>query len=205
MIGRAREFRTAGRAPAPPRPAATVVLVRGDPLQVLLLRRATGLAFAPGLYAFPGGSLDRVDEGETDGAPDPLLRFRRAAVRETHEETGIRLDPKCLKPWSIWVTPPFEPRRYETVFFLALAPAADDVVLDPAECAEARWVAPARAAAERLPMLPPTLYTLRELATFASAAHAMDSPRVVRRFALDLDLDADPPRWVETDGREERS
>ena len=47
----------------PIRPAATVVLLRdgADGLEVWLQQRATTLAFAAGMHAFPGG---RVDDDE---------------------------------------------------------------------------------------------------------------------------------------------
>lgn len=96
--------------PAPARPAATVVLLRGssDGMEVLLLRRARSAGFVPGAYVFPGG---RVDSSEAD--PDVLQRFSGitaevaadrlelfagdtpaiayylAALREAFEETGI--------------------------------------------------------------------------------------------------------------------
>ena len=92
----------------PIRPAATVVLLRdgADGLEVWLQQRATTLAFAAGMYAFPGG---RVDDDEDYSAvthdvsreaavwgDDDLNLVRAhlaAAVRETWEESGVRLDP----------------------------------------------------------------------------------------------------------------
>jgi len=63
-------------APAEPRPAATVVLLRRPPtasgphaaghpgprgIEVLLLRRARTSRFVPGAFVFPGGRVDRTD------------------------------------------------------------------------------------------------------------------------------------------------
>src|SRR5207237_10931463 len=59
--------------PAIPRPAASVVIVRGappggaEPLEVWMIRRKKAMRFLGGYYAFPGG---RVDAG--DGAPEAL-------------------------------------------------------------------------------------------------------------------------------------
>ena len=53
-------------APAQPRLAATVVLLReheGGP-QAYLLRRRTSMAFAGGMYAYPGGGVDPRDAAE---------------------------------------------------------------------------------------------------------------------------------------------
>ena len=105
-------------APVTPRDAATVMLlrpaVRGDSqggagsegLQVYMLRRRPSMAFAPGAYVFPGGSVDASDAddqvawagpdaaewGRLLDAPAPLARaLVCAAVRETFEESGVLL------------------------------------------------------------------------------------------------------------------
>ncbi|MGH3191112.1 MAG: NUDIX hydrolase [Streptosporangiaceae bacterium] len=110
MAERARDFFARGLAPAVPRDAATVILLRQGPgVEVYLLRRAGALEFAPGACVFPGGSVDAPDAdpgvGEAGWAgPSPadlggLLgtpadRARAlvcAAVRETFEESGVLL------------------------------------------------------------------------------------------------------------------
>ncbi len=76
--------------PATPRPAAGIALLRrggkhGDrALEVLMLKRTEAASFMPGLWVFPGGSVDPGDgEGEAG--------HRICAVRELAEETGIAL------------------------------------------------------------------------------------------------------------------
>jgi 8-oxo-dGTP pyrophosphatase MutT (NUDIX family) len=101
----------AGRiAPATPRDAATVMLLRpagaGGGAEVLMLRRVAAMKFAPGAYVFPGGSVDPADFGPAVGwhGPDPAEFGARlgasaemaralvcAAVRETFEEAGVLL------------------------------------------------------------------------------------------------------------------
>ncbi|HEX6470936.1 MAG TPA: NUDIX hydrolase [Streptosporangiaceae bacterium] len=99
-----------GRAPvARARDAATVVILRDHPrhgLQVFMLRRVASMAFAPGAYVFPGGSVDPRDGDRTIGwagpdaaawgvafgADDTLAgQLVCAAVRETFEESGVLL------------------------------------------------------------------------------------------------------------------
>ena len=91
-----------------PRHAATVVLLRdgAEGVEAYLLRRLGSMAFAGGMYVFPGGSVDPRDldadiawEGPsaaewTDvlSAAEPLARgLVAAAVRETFEEAGVLL------------------------------------------------------------------------------------------------------------------
>ncbi len=108
----------AGRVtPAPPRDAATVIVLRSTPppetpsaigrgLRVLMLRRTAAMRFAPGAYVFPGGSVDPADYGAELGwlGPSPAEFGARlgasaevarelvcAAVRETFEESGLLL------------------------------------------------------------------------------------------------------------------
>nr|WP_225992976.1 NUDIX hydrolase [Actinomadura rudentiformis] len=95
--------------PVPPRHAATVVVLRDHPvhgLQAFMLRRVSSMAFAPGAYVFPGGSVDPRDGDDTIAwsGPSPAewgAAFKAdetlarelvcAAVRETFEETLVLL------------------------------------------------------------------------------------------------------------------
>ncbi|MFC1410805.1 NUDIX hydrolase [Streptacidiphilus sp. N1-12] len=100
--------------PPPPRLAATVVLLREAPpsevpvapTEAYLLRRRASMAFAGGMYAFPGGGVDPRDGtaaigwagpsaeewAERLGCPPETARaVVCAAVRETFEESGVLL------------------------------------------------------------------------------------------------------------------
>jgi len=158
LTEQARLFRESGADPATPRRAATVVLIRPD-CGVFLMRRLRGMAFG-GMWAFPGGALE---QGESPA---------QAAVRELHEETGVSVEQDSLVPWHRWLTPVFEPRRFDTYFYLAALPDGQEPHLPDGEADQVRWLTPARALTEHssgnLPMLPPTILTLRELSTFDS-------------------------------------
>ncbi|MFS8499523.1 MAG: NUDIX domain-containing protein [Micromonosporaceae bacterium] len=184
LLAQARRFQESGATPVTPRPAATVLLLRpaATGFEVYLLRRAASMAFASGVYAFPGGSVDPRD---ADGDPLPgrwaerLGRSEReaqavvrAAVRETAEETGVRLDPADLVPWRRWITPEFEPRRYDTYFFVAALPPGQEPADVSGEADRTEWLSPAEALRRfesgRILMLPPTSVTLRELSAYDS-------------------------------------
>ena len=219
--------------PAPLQPSATLVLLRnGDPgLEVLLLRRGRRLSAFAGVWVFPGGVME-----DRDGSADDAFQAaaRETAVRELTEETGMSLSPAELVPLSRWTAPVVMPRRFDTWFFLAIAPR-QRVQVDHGEICDHRWLAPGDALhAHRtgdLPLFPPTWVTLHHLggiqkaqAALADAARATPfhyAPKVVQAEAVTcflyegdnayrhLRLDAAGPRhrlWVRgNDWRYERS
>src|SRR3954449_10291311 len=149
--------------PTKPRQAATVLVLRGgsERLEVLLAQRTPKARFMGGAWVFPGGAVDADDEGA----------HRVAAVREVQEEVGITLpDPAALVPFARWITPPEVTIRFDTYFFLAVAPAGAEVVIDGEEIVDARWFEPARAIegaeAGELLIVFPTMKNLERLAGF---------------------------------------
>jgi 8-oxo-dGTP pyrophosphatase MutT (NUDIX family) len=256
LAERAREF-VARRLPAvPPRPAATVVLLRDADagIEVYLLRRKTSMAFAGGMQAFPGGAVDPRDAddhalgwlgsppaawAERLGTSVPLARgFVCAAIRETFEESGVllasapdgspitpagpvwesdrralverrlalsdlleqrglRVRSDVLRPWAHWVTPRFEPRRYDTWFFLAALPAGQQARDVSGEAERAFWSSPGEAIsaaeASQAAMLPPTWAVLDQLADYSTTADALAA-------ATGRVIESVTPGWVEVDG-----
>jgi 8-oxo-dGTP pyrophosphatase MutT (NUDIX family) len=175
--------------PTVPRQAASVILLRGDGrgLEILLVKRNPAARFMGGAWVFPGGAVD-AREGEGDAA------HRAAAVRELAEEAGVEIEgPAALVKYSRWITPAEVRIRFDTHFFLAMAPPAGHPRPDGRETVDARWLRPAAAleahAAGEMLLVFPTIKHLEQLARFSSAqallAHARNSevvpvqPRVV--------------------------
>ena len=80
------------------RPAATVVIIRDRPdeaAELLMVERASTMAFAAGALVFPGGAVDPADLtlAARHGGDLPLeeAAARIAAIRETIEEAGIAI------------------------------------------------------------------------------------------------------------------
>src|SRR5215475_2340998 len=97
------------KAPAAPRPATTVLLLRpskaGDAdsgLEVFMVVRHQKIDAFSGALVFPGGKLEDADgdsrlracAGGADKLSDEELKFRVAGVREAFEECGILLARK---------------------------------------------------------------------------------------------------------------
>ena len=189
MVERAQAW-PPGAPSAPAAPAASVILLRDGPdeLQTYLLHRHARMSFAASMVVFPGGKVDPVDHRQ----PDPI---RNCAVRETEEETGVRLTPEDLQPWAYWVTPQVEPRRYDTHFFVAELPRGQQAADVSGETDFAEWCTPAAAVeaqrAGQIAMLPPTLSILLELLDLGSVAS-------VRRAAVDRVVERVLPELIET-------
>jgi 8-oxo-dGTP pyrophosphatase MutT (NUDIX family) len=87
---------------------------------------------------------------------------------------GLVLRSDLLAGWSRWVTPDFEPRRYDTAFFVAALPAGQAAREVSGETEGTLWAPPAKALADHaaglVSMLPPTIATLREIAAHRDAA-----------------------------------
>ncbi len=189
----------------PARPAATVLLLRdgADGIEVFMLRRRATMAFAAGMYAYPGGA---VEPGDASPA--------HAAVRETYEEAGVLLAGPAggdgvvtevpgpggppafdaflehhgltartglLAPWARWVTPEWEARRYDTWFFVAALPPGQRCRNASTEADRTAWLRPADALAYG--MLPPTVATLRALLPYAEAGGRAEDVRAAAAAA----------------------
>jgi 8-oxo-dGTP pyrophosphatase MutT (NUDIX family) len=160
-----------------PRRAATVILLREGAagLEVLLAQRNPAARFLGGAWVFPGGAVGAADgEGEAG--------LRAAAVRELSEEAGIEIDdPAQLVPFSRWITPAAVKIRYDTWFFLAIAPPGASPTVDGAEVVDAAWFHPAaalQAAREgEIFLVFPTIKQLEQLSGFRRAHALIDHAR----------------------------
>jgi 8-oxo-dGTP pyrophosphatase MutT (NUDIX family) len=181
--------------PAEPRPSASIVLLRRGglhtdrSLQVLLLKRAESAKFMPGVWVFPGGTVDAEDGPGEAG-------HRACAIRELQEEANIVLsDDDELVLFSRWITPEIVSRRFDAWFFLALAPAHTSPQPDGVETTEARWFEPQIAlraqAAGELALAFPTIKQLESLSPFRTSGEAIEAHR-------DLPVEAILPKVVGT-------
>ena len=238
----AKAILSGAQAPAQPRDAATVMLLRTGAagLEVYMLRRKASMAFAPGAFVFPGGSVDARDADEQvawagpdanewgqifDASPAHARALVCAAVRETFEESGVLLAGESadsvvadttsddweadrralldrsvslaellarrglvlradlLRPWSRWITPVIEPRRFDTRFFAAALPAGQRTRDVGGEASEVAWVLPGEAlqAGKRgeIRLFPPTAVTLSELTDCGDLETVLTGPRQV--------------------------
>ncbi len=160
-----------------PRPAATVILLRGgsEALEVLLVRRNPAARFMGGAWVFPGGSVN-----PEEGAGQQALRG--AAIRELAEEAGVTIsEPGRLVPFARWITPAQVKTRFDTWFYLAPAPADANPVVDGNEVVDVRWYRPTAALeagrSGELFLVFPTVKQLEQLSGFDSADALLEHAR----------------------------
>ncbi len=257
LVQHAREFAEGARTPVEPKDASTVVLLRdGDGqeggLEVYLLRRTRGMAFAGGFCVFPGGGVDPRDFEQEIGWVGPsadhwadLLRTTPeharalvcAAVRETFEESGVllagptedsvvddttgddwesdrqrleardlafteflrgrglRLRTDLLRYWGTWVTPVFEPKRYDTRFFVAALPQGQVTRDVSTESDQVVWL-PVREAIDSvdggsMAMLPPTYATCLEVYDHRTTEEALAAAETKDRTPILPEMQVD--------------
>ncbi|MDH6497602.1 MULTISPECIES: NUDIX hydrolase [unclassified Streptomyces] len=119
--------------------------------------------------------------GDTTGAEweadRAALVARDLSFAEFLERRGLVLRSDLLGAWTRWITPEFEPRRYDTWFFVAALPQGQRTRNASTEADRTVWIRPQDAAdgydKGELLMMPPTIATLRQIAAYGSAAEAL--------------------------------
>jgi 8-oxo-dGTP pyrophosphatase MutT (NUDIX family) len=174
--------------PVLPRDAASLVILRQRRRgpEVLMGRRASRHRFMPNVFVFPGGRLDRADwvapivKKLKPSVAKTLLRkwskekvqgLAVAAVRETHEETGLRIgamkngalrpDLSGLDYIARAITPPVSPIRFHARFFMTDAERAEGTATDSPELGQLQWLTLEKAL--QLPIADVTEFVLQEV------------------------------------------
>ena len=158
-------------------PAATVVLLRDgkDGIEALLVQRNAAVQHMGGMWVFPGGKVDKIDYPSDR---DEYQAAVNAAIRETHEEAGLKIAAEQLVYLSHWTTPEGAKKRFATWFFVAILSDGQEVQVDGGEIARHRWVKPSVALAESadsehpLRLMPPSFVSLFDIADCQSCAQA---------------------------------
>jgi len=182
------------------REAASVILLRraGKAFEVFFVRRHRGASFMASSYVFPGGKAEEGEDARTAAARElfeeagVLLAKDSGAVADTLELPnqaqirkrilegapaaaaleimGLQWATEALVPWSHWITPSHEGKRFSARFFVTELPAGQEPQFDATETVDQIWIAPAEAIARagELQLPPPQVRTCWELSQLAT-------------------------------------
>lgn len=176
--------------------------------EIFMLRRHRGASFMASAFVFPGGAAEPGEDARTAGArelfeeagvllakakkdrdSDTLeisttdqIRARilgGTPAKDALDVAGLVWSTDGLVPWSHWITPSIEPKRFSARFFIVELPAAQEPHFDATETVDQIWITPqqalARAAELQLP--PPQVRTCWELAQHQNLRAALDAGR----------------------------
>ena len=128
-------------------------------------------------------AYDRSGELVNPRAPERMDRFDeyRRRLNAGEEPLGVMLEAEQLSLavdrltyFSHWITPVNAPRRYDTRFFVAIAPEGQEAAPDNVEAIHHVWVSPGDAVSRyrsgEYKMRTPTIRTLEQFAAFDTAA-----------------------------------
>lgn len=97
------------------------------------------------------------------------------------QKEGLKLATERLFYFAHWITPEVAPVRFDTRFFVAVAPPNQEALHDASETTAHRWITPREVLDEHrrdgLPVLFPTLSNIETLAQFSSVDEVIDSTR----------------------------
>ena len=164
----------------PPPQVWAALLGTDEALATSLVCAAVRETFEESGVLLAGESPDVVvgDTTADDWEVDRLaLVAHEIAFSELLLRRGLVLRTDLLRPWARWITPEFEPRRYDTWFFLAAMPTAQRTRDVGGEADRVAWVRPGAAVEAyrrgTMAMLPPTIATLSDLDETSSVASAL--------------------------------
>jgi 8-oxo-dGTP pyrophosphatase MutT (NUDIX family) len=175
--------------------ASVILLRRAEPgFEVFLLRRHRKASFMASAFVFPGGASEPNEDARTAAARElfeeagvllaraevnletetleiPIqARLRRkilggANAHATLAEARLAWSTDALVPWSHWITPSIEPKRFSARFFVCELPGSQVPSFDDIETVDQAWVRPAEAIARagELQLPPPQIRTFWEL------------------------------------------
>jgi 8-oxo-dGTP pyrophosphatase MutT (NUDIX family) len=89
--------------------------------------------------------IDAKRAGEIAAAYRAALNERKTTFRRVLDDNGLCLALDLLMPYAHWITPEGMPKRFDTWFFLAAAPADQIGAHDGGESTDSIWVSPRQA------------------------------------------------------------
>lgn len=138
---------------------------------VLLARDDSGSLIEGGRLAGLEGDRPRLDKGDL-------------AIGDFLTRENLRIACDLLQPYAHWITPKMMPKRFDTHFYLAVAPFDHVAMHDGSEGVDSVWINPAAALKEaedgKRTIIFPTRMNLEMLAHSSTVAEAMAAAKTRR-------------------------
>ena len=170
-------------------------------LAVAFVAAAVRETFEESGVLLAGPSADSVvaDTTGPDWEDDRVaLEGRSLSFADFLHRRGLVLRADLLGVWAHWITPEFEPRRYDTRFFVAALPEGQRTRDVSGESDHVAWMDPAEATrlvdAGEMAMLPPTYLCCAEVAGIRTVADVLAAARdrvvtpILPRLRIEGDL-----------------
>jgi 8-oxo-dGTP pyrophosphatase MutT (NUDIX family) len=189
--------------------ASVILLRRAQPgFEVFLLRRHKRASFMASAFVFPGGGTEPGEDARTAAVRElfeeagvllaradatvgsrtlevPILAMLRRRILDGADAHAL-LTSACLAwstevlvPWSHWITPSIEPKRFSARFFACELPSGQIPSFDDVETVEQVWVSPREAIARagELQLPPPQIRTFWELSQLGTLEEVLAAGR----------------------------
>ncbi len=133
------------------------------------------------LLAYREGTMLAVNEETVARFANYRQAFneRKGSLVEMARAEHLALATNNLAYFAHWITPEGLPKRYDTHFFLATAPAEQEALYDNLETSDGVWIRPTdaleRFQQNTFPIAFPTFHQLRDLTPFRSVREAIDA------------------------------
>ena len=177
--------------------------------ELFLVRRTKAASFMASAYVFPGGVADQGEDARTAAARELFEEAGVLLVKDSGDHdsdtlempsqenlrkrilggapaaavlklAGLTWSTDALVPWSHWITPSIEPKRYSARFYVTELPAGQQPQFDAAETVDQVWLTPKQALerAAELQLPPPQVRTCWELSELATIRDVVAAARV---------------------------
>ena len=112
---------------------------------------------------------------------ESLMHYRKRPFVELLENEDLQIPADAIAYYGHWITAPGRSRRFDTRFFLAVAPEGQAGSHDAEETIHDVWITPhealERGARKEIELVPATQTTLQDLKSFKTAREAFDAVR----------------------------
>ncbi|MBW2624143.1 MAG: hypothetical protein JRD68_14640, partial [Deltaproteobacteria bacterium] len=116
------------------------------------------------------------------------IHDQEMTLKDLAEKEGLRFTLDLLTPYSHWITPEVESKRFDTRFLLARMPRKQVPIHDSIEMTESLWISPRNALAGfeagEILLMPPTYKNIEELAEFSSLDQLFSAAEVSEIYSI---------------------